>query len=167
MTRRSSSPHSTWCRSCWRAFMTMRPRQTTGASSSTRKPIDMHFTPKFVNGTNLSSNVVNVREWTECYQHKSWYCCQFNITANDECGRHSTCSCELWFPAEVHKSRYGRSKDIGVQNSNPLVHSCNCERQVHYCVRFECKETIMSVSVLEIRVMCRLVSEDTVIEVDT
>ena len=44
-TSTSRSPQSTSSRSCLIADITIGPRQTIGASSSTRKPIDMTLTP--------------------------------------------------------------------------------------------------------------------------
>jgi hypothetical protein len=45
-TSTSSSPQSTSPSICCRALWTIGPRQIMGASSSTRKPMDMTLTPK-------------------------------------------------------------------------------------------------------------------------
>ena len=44
-TSTSSSPHSTSPSICWSALCTIGPRQIIGASSSTRKPIDITLMP--------------------------------------------------------------------------------------------------------------------------
>ena len=44
-TSTSRPPQSTSCSSCCKAFITIRPRHTTGAFSSTKKPIDIALTP--------------------------------------------------------------------------------------------------------------------------
>jgi hypothetical protein len=41
----SSSPQATSPSICFRALITMGPRQIIGVSSGTRKPIDMHLMP--------------------------------------------------------------------------------------------------------------------------
>ena len=54
-SRKSSSPHSTSSRNWVSALWSIGPRQTTAASSSTKKPIDMTFTPWASSGRILRS----------------------------------------------------------------------------------------------------------------
>ena len=54
MSRTSSSPQRTFVANCEMVFMIIGPRQTTGASASMRRPIDMTFTPKFSRGMRVS-----------------------------------------------------------------------------------------------------------------
>jgi hypothetical protein len=49
----SNSPQETSRSICWRALITMGPRQIIGVSSGTRKPIDMHLMPKFSIGLRI------------------------------------------------------------------------------------------------------------------
>ena len=54
-SRKSSSPQSTSSRNCVSALCSIGPRQTTALSSSTKKPIDMTFTPWASSGRILRS----------------------------------------------------------------------------------------------------------------
>jgi len=52
--RTSNSPHRTFVANCEIVFMIIGPRQTTGASASMSRPIDITLTPKFSKGMSVS-----------------------------------------------------------------------------------------------------------------
>ena len=58
-TMMSSSPQATSRNICVRADCTIGPRQIIGVSSSTRKPMDMTFTPKFVIGRSVVESIIS------------------------------------------------------------------------------------------------------------
>ena len=55
ISRKSSAPHATSSRNCLSALCSIGPRQTTAASSSTKKPIDITLMPEASSGRILRS----------------------------------------------------------------------------------------------------------------
>ena len=51
-------------KNCWMVFMIIGPRQMTGWSPSSRKPMLISFTPWLAGGTSFSSSLMVGRSWT-------------------------------------------------------------------------------------------------------
>lgn len=82
--------------------------------------MDMHLTPKFVNGTNLSA-VERVFKGAMSIV----YLLLDPVFMSDHTlyiFAKRTCSCHCWLATEIHQSGNGGSKDVCVEKSYALIH---------------------------------------------